>query len=56
VGGFVVGELLVDGGKGAEEQAGDIGEFGGASSGDVSAGEQTKELGEGMVDAFGGLE
>jgi hypothetical protein len=56
VGGFVAGELLVDGGEGAEEQAGDVGESGGAASGDVAAGEEPKEMGEGMVDALGGLE
>jgi hypothetical protein len=56
VGGFVAGELLVDGGEGAEEQAGDVSEAGGAASGDVAAGEEPKEMGEGMVDALGGLE
>jgi hypothetical protein len=49
VGGFVAGELLVNGGEGAEEQAGDVGESGGAASGDVAAGEEPKEMGEGMV-------
>jgi hypothetical protein len=38
LGGFVAGELLVNGGEGAEEQAGDAGESGGAASGDVAAG------------------
>jgi hypothetical protein len=47
LGGFVAGELLVDGGKGAKEQAGDVGESGGAASGDVAAGEEPKEMGEG---------
>jgi hypothetical protein len=56
VGGFVAGELLVDGGEGAEKPAGDVGESGGASSGDVAASEESKEMGEGMVDALGGLE
>jgi hypothetical protein len=56
VGGFVAGGLLVNGGEGAEEQAGDVGESGGAASGDVAAGEEPKEMGEGMVDALGGLE
>lgn len=41
LGGFVV-ELLVDGGESAEQQAGDVGESGGASSGDVAAGEEPK--------------
>jgi hypothetical protein len=43
-------------GEGTEEQAGDVGESGGASSGDVAAGEEPKEMGEGMVDALGELE
>jgi hypothetical protein len=54
--GFVAGELLVDRGEGAQEQAGDVGEAGGAASGDVAADEEPKEMGEGMVDALGGLE
>jgi hypothetical protein len=56
LGGFVAGELVLDGGEGAEEQAGDVGESGGAAGGDVASGEETKEMGEGMVDALGGLE
>src|ERR1700722_12556972 len=56
LGGFVVVELLVDGGEGSEGQAGDVGESGGAARGDVATGEETKEMGEGMVDALGGLE
>jgi hypothetical protein len=56
LGGFVAVELILDGGKGAEEQAGDVGESSGAASGDVAAGEETKEMGEGVVDALGGLE
>jgi len=47
---------LADIGEGTEEQAGDVGESGGASRGDVAAGEERKEMGEGMVDALGGLE
>ncbi len=43
-------------GEGAEEEAGDVGESGGASSGDVAAGKEPKEIGEGMIDALGGLE
>jgi len=54
--GFVTVELVLDGGEGAEEQAGDVGESSGAPGGDVAAGEETKEMGEGMVDALGGLE
>jgi hypothetical protein len=53
VGGFVAGEMLVDSGESAKEQAGDVGESGGAASGDVAAGEVAKEMGEGMVDALG---
>jgi hypothetical protein len=48
--------LILDGGEGAEEQAGDVGESSGAAGGDVAAGEETKEIGEGMVDALGSLE
>ena len=40
MGGFVEAELFVDGGEGAEEQAGDVGESGGAARGDLSAGEK----------------
>jgi hypothetical protein len=56
LGGFAVVELLVDGRESSEEQAGDVGESDGASSGDLAAGEEPKEMGEGMVDALGGLE
>jgi len=56
VGGFVAVELVFDAGESAEKQAGDVGESGGAASGDMAAGQETKEMGEGMVDAFGGLE
>src|ERR1700737_478375 len=55
LGGFVACELVVDGGEGTEEQAGDVGESSGATGGDLAAGEETKEMGEGMVDALGGL-
>ena len=55
LGGFVAGELIVDGGEGAEEQAGDVGESGGATGGDLAADEEAKEMGQGMVDALGGL-
>jgi hypothetical protein len=59
--GFVgVGEWEVVAGRDVDlevgEQAGDVGESGGAASGDVAAGEEPKEMGEGMVDALGGLE
>jgi hypothetical protein len=56
LGGFVAVELVLDAGESAEKQAGDVGESGGAASGDMAAGEETKEMGEGMVDALGGLE
>jgi hypothetical protein len=45
-----------DGGEGAKEQAGDVSESGGAAGGDVAAGEETKDMGEGIVDALRGLE
>jgi hypothetical protein len=54
--GFVEAELFVDGGEGAEEQAGDIGESGGAARGDAPAREEFVEGGEGVVDALGVLE
>jgi hypothetical protein len=47
---------LADIREGAKEQAGDVGESGGAARGDVATGEEPKEVGEGMVDALGGLE
>jgi len=56
LGGFVGVELVLEGGESAEKQAGDVGESGGAAGGDLAAGEETKEMGEGMVDALGGLE
>ena len=55
LGGFVAIELVLDAGQSAEKQAGDVGESSGAAGGDVAAGEETKEMGEGMVDALGGL-
>ncbi len=58
-GGVVVGfrmEFLFDGGEGAEQQAVDVGEDGGASRGDAVLGEQQEELGEDLVDVRGGLE
>jgi hypothetical protein len=55
LGGFVPGELVGDGGEGAEEQAGDVGESGGTASGDVAAGKKTKDMGEGIIDALRGL-
>jgi len=48
--------MVIHGGEGAEDQAGDVGESGSAASGDMAAGEKAEEVGEGMVDALGGLE
>jgi hypothetical protein len=45
VGGFVA----VDGGEGAEEHAGNVGESGGAAWGDASAGEEFVEGREGVI-------
>jgi len=50
------GFVVVDGRKGAEEQAADIGESGGAANGDAIAGEDFIKFSERMVDALGGLE
>ncbi len=49
-------EFLFDGGEGAEKQAVDVGEDGGASRGDAVLGEQEEELGEDLVDVRGGQE
>jgi hypothetical protein len=49
-------DTVGDGGEGAKEQAGDVSESGGATGGDVAAGEETKDVGEGIVDALRGLE
>jgi hypothetical protein len=56
LGGFVEAEVFVDGGESAEEQAGDLGESGGAARGDASAGEKFVEGREGVVDTLGILE
>jgi len=47
--------VVVDGGEGAEEQAGDVGEGGGAAGGDAIAGDEFIKLAEGMVDTLSGL-
>ena len=46
----------VDGGQGTEEEAINVGEDGGAASGDAIGGEKFVKAGEGEVDALGGLE
>ena len=48
--------LFPDVGEGAEEQAGDVGESGGAARGDLAASEEFVECGEGVIDALGVLE
>ena len=48
--------VFVDGGKAAEEKTGDIGENGGAAGRDVSLGQESVKVGQGVVDALGGLE
>jgi len=48
--------LIPDVGKGAEEQAGNVGQSSGAAGGDVVAGEEFVECGEGVIDALGSLE
>ncbi len=52
----VVAGLVLDGGKGAEEEARDIGDGGGASRGDAVLGEEGQEPGEDPVDFGGGGE
>jgi hypothetical protein len=54
--GFVEAEVFVDGGEGAEEQAGDVGKSGSATRGDASTGEEFVEGGEGAIDALRVLE
>ena len=54
--GSLIGFPLLDGGKGAEHQAADIGEDGGAARGDAILDEQSEEFGEGGVDSGRGLE
>ena len=48
--------VVLDGGKGAEEQAADVGENGGAARGDAAFGEEIVEDAEGVVDALRPLE
>src|ERR1700740_2010259 len=48
--------FLIDGGKGAQELAGDVGEDGGATGGDFVLGEEEQETGEEVVDLGGGGE
>ena len=48
--------VVLDGGEGAEEQAADVGENGGAARGDAAFGEEIVEDGEGVVDALRPLE
>ncbi len=47
--------VVVDGRQRAKEQAGDVGEGGGAASGDAIAGDEFIKLAEGMVDTLRGL-
>ena len=46
----------VNGGEGAQLQATDVGENGGAAGGDAIGGQEPIEVVEGMVDALGSLE
>ncbi len=52
----VGGGVFVDGGKAAKEKTGDIGENGGAAGRDMSLGQEGVKVGQGVVDALGGLE
>jgi hypothetical protein len=47
---------VLDGGEGAEKQAGGVGNDGGAARGDAILGEQDEQLGEDLVDVGGGGE
>ena len=47
---------MIDGGEGAEELVGDVGEHGGAARGNSIFGEEEKEAGEEFVDGNGGAE
>jgi len=47
---------VLDDREGAELEAGDVGEHGGAARGDLVLGEEGVELAEGVVDAAGGVE
>ncbi|HTQ62095.1 MAG TPA: hypothetical protein VMI32_17855 [Candidatus Solibacter sp.] len=48
--------VIINGGKGAEEEAVEIGEDRGAAGGDPIGGEKAIDVGEGEVDALRGLE
>jgi hypothetical protein len=48
--------LFGDGGEGAEELVGDVGEYGGAAGGDFVLGEEEEKAGEKVVDLGGGGE
>jgi hypothetical protein len=48
--------VVIDGGEGAEEQAANVGEDGGAAGRDASFGEELVESAEGVVDALESLE
>ena len=48
--------VMVDGGEGAEKEAGDVGEDGSTARRDAAFGEETVENAEGVVDALGPLE
>ena len=48
--------VVINCGKGAEEQAADVGQNGSAPGRDASFGEKVVECAEGMVDALGVLE
>jgi len=50
------GGFLFDGREGAEEQATDVGEDGGAAGGDAVFGQKGKEFGQRVIDPFRGLE
>jgi hypothetical protein len=47
--------VVVDGGKGAEEEAVDIGEDRSAAGGDAIGGEEAIDVGQGEVDSLGSL-
>jgi len=49
-------EFVIDGGEGAKELVGDVGEHGGAARGNFIFGEEEKKSGEEFVDGNGGAE
>jgi len=49
-------EFVIDGGEGAKELVGDVGEDGGATRGDFIFGEEEKEASEKFIDGDGGAE